>query len=77
MDLSISKLLNASAFPIAEVCKRTGLGRTTVYAAIKAGDLVARKYGRRTVVLGDDLARFLQSLPAVSPAGSTKSGADE
>jgi hypothetical protein len=51
------------AFRIREVCVRTALGRTTVYAAIKSGDLVARKYGRRTIVLERDLRNFLSRLP--------------
>lgn len=51
------------AFRICEVCKMTGLGRTTIYAAIKDGALVARKYGRRTIVLADDLTTFLSALP--------------
>jgi hypothetical protein len=51
------------AFRIPEVCKATGLCRTTIYAAIKSGDLLARKYGRATFVLAADLERFLSELP--------------
>lgn len=51
------------ALRIPEVCRLTGFGRTTVYAAIKAGDLVARRYGRRTIVLEEDLQNFLRGLP--------------
>ncbi len=51
------------AFRIAEICSITGLGRTTIYAAIRAGDLIARKCGRRTIVLADDLSEWLASLP--------------
>jgi excisionase family DNA binding protein len=51
------------AFRISEVCSITGLGRTTIYAAIKAGHLTARKYRRRTIVLADDLTAWLASLP--------------
>ena len=51
------------ALRIPEVCMTSGLGRTTIYAAIKSGDLVARKYGRCTVVLADDLTEFLHNLP--------------
>ena len=51
------------AYRIRDVCKLTGLGRTTIYAAIKAGALIARRYGRCTVVLSEDLAAFLRSLP--------------
>jgi hypothetical protein len=48
---------------IVDVCRLTGLGRTAIYSAIKAGDLIARKYGRSTVVLDDDVNDFLHNLP--------------
>jgi len=51
------------AYRIPEVCKTTGLGRTSVYAAIKSGELVARKWNRCTIVLAEDLAAFLRNLP--------------
>jgi hypothetical protein len=51
------------AYRIAEVCKLTGLGRTSVYAAIKSGELVARKWNRCTIVLQQDLTDFLTKLP--------------
>ena len=57
--------LSVHAYRIADVCKVTGLGRTSIYAAIKSGDLVARKWNRCTIVLGDDLATFLNNLPKV------------
>jgi hypothetical protein len=56
--------LNPLAFRISEVCRTTGLGRTSIYAAIKSGDLIARKWKRRTIVLADDLAAFLRNLPS-------------
>ena len=52
-----------SAFSVAEVMVRTGLGRDTVYGLIRDGQLVARKVGRRTLVVGSDLEKFLTSLP--------------
>jgi hypothetical protein len=55
----------ALSLRIPDVCKVTGLGRTSIYAAIKSGDLVARKWNRCTIVLGDDLAKFLNNLPKV------------
>jgi hypothetical protein len=51
------------AFRIADVCRVTGLGRTTVYKAIKSGALIARRYGRCTIVLAEDLVVFLRNLP--------------
>jgi excisionase family DNA binding protein len=57
-----------AAHSIPEVCAYTGLGRDSVYAAIRTGKLVARKYGRRTVVLDDDMRAFLEALPRLGPA---------
>ena len=54
------------AYSIAEACQLARIGRTTIYAAIKAGDLSARKVGRRTVLLAAELTRWLESLPTVS-----------
>jgi hypothetical protein len=51
------------ALRIRDVCRVTGLGRTTVYEAIKSGALIARRYGRCTIVLAEDLVVFLRNLP--------------
>jgi Helix-turn-helix domain len=51
------------ALRIRDVCRVTGLGRTTVYKAIKSGALIARRYGRCTIVLAEDLVVFLRNLP--------------
>jgi excisionase family DNA binding protein len=40
-----------------------GTGRDGVYEAIRSGQLRARKFGRRTLILDEDLSKFLQSLP--------------
>jgi excisionase family DNA binding protein len=55
--------LGTRAYRIRDVCSRTGLGRTTVYAAIKSGALKALKCGRRTLVLATDLEAWLGTLP--------------
>ena len=57
-----------TAFSIPEVCKQVGLCRDTVYRAIGRGDLVARKLGKRTIVLASDLQRFLETLPRMGRA---------
>jgi excisionase family DNA binding protein len=51
------------AHTIAEACALTGLGRDGVYAAIRDGRLIARKLGRRTVIIDDELRQFLAGLP--------------
>jgi excisionase family DNA binding protein len=53
------------AYSIAEACARSGIGRTAIYDMIKAGQLNARKRGRRTLILADDLRRCLEALPLV------------
>ena len=48
---------------IAEVCTKARARRTSVYAAIRSGQLRARKNGRRTIVLAADLRAWLEQLP--------------
>jgi excisionase family DNA binding protein len=61
--------MQKSALRIDEVCIETGLGRTSVYAAIKKGLLRACKYGRSTIILREDLERFLKALPTTGDVG--------
>jgi len=53
---------------IDEAVAASGVGRTKIYEAIKTGALRARKFGRRTVILHDDLRAFLHNLPIVDRA---------
>jgi excisionase family DNA binding protein len=55
------------AYTIAEACSVARAGRTALYEAIRSGALRAVKRGRRTIVLADDLRRYLEALPAVEP----------
>ncbi|MCH7618670.1 MAG: helix-turn-helix domain-containing protein [Candidatus Marinimicrobia bacterium] len=56
------------AFSVAEVTRVAPVGRTGVYEALKNGRLKARKNGKRTIILADDLAEWLCSLPDYEPA---------
>ncbi len=51
------------AHSIDGVVRETNIGKTSIYAMIAAGELKARKIGRRTVVLDADLRDWLASLP--------------
>jgi excisionase family DNA binding protein len=63
---------NPLAHTINEACARSGVGRTALYELINTGQLPARKRGRRTLILDDDLVRYVQSLPLiVKQSGST------
>lgn len=43
------------AYSIREACRASSLGRTTLYAHISAGRLVARRIGGRTIIPADSL----------------------
>ena len=51
------------AHSIEDITWLANCGRTTIYAAIKSGTLKARKIGRRTIILDEDLRGWLASLP--------------
>jgi excisionase family DNA binding protein len=53
------------AWTIAEFRKETKLGRDGIYEAIADGRLIARKFGRRTLILREDGEAFLKALPAL------------
>jgi hypothetical protein len=56
------------AYSIERLAKMTDLSRSSLYEEIAAGQLVARKAGRRTVVTRWDAIRWLRSLPQRAPA---------
>ncbi|MDP1602875.1 MAG: helix-turn-helix domain-containing protein [Legionella sp.] len=58
--------LQREGLSISEACTMAGIGRTKIYQAIASGELVARKYGKRTIILRQDLQAFLAALPVVA-----------
>lgn len=52
-----------SAYTIRETLEQVPFGLTRLYQAINAGDLPAKKYGKRTIILHNDLMNFLENLP--------------
>jgi excisionase family DNA binding protein len=65
------------AYSIAEACARSGIGRTAMYDLINNGQLPARKRGRRTLILAEDLRRCLETLPVLMrPKGREIGGAE-
>ncbi len=61
-----------SAVPLAlsveKACALSSLGRTKFYQLLKENKIVARKCGRRTIILKSDLESFLRSLPVIGEA---------
>ncbi len=52
-----------------QASKIVGIGKTKLYQAINSGDLKARKFGKRTIILRDDLDAFLANLECYSKGG--------
>lgn len=53
---------NKLAFSVKEACLATSLGRTTIYAHIKAGRLEVVKIGGRTLIPASSLQALLLGL---------------
>lgn len=63
-------MIEQLAYTVAEAVDASRTSRTALYAAIGSGELRAVKRGRRTLILVEDLKRWLSGL---APVGSEKS----
>jgi excisionase family DNA binding protein len=70
----IIMVLSRLAYSISEACALTSVGRTTLYAAIKSGDLKTHKVGRRTLITAKELVAWLDSHLAVQVGAPTAAG---
>lgn len=64
MEQQQSVSSTGGAFSVNDFCRWAGIGRTAAYAEMGAGQLEARKLGRRTIILRSEAERWLASLPA-------------
>ena len=69
-------LMEQLALTVAEACAAAKVGKTVLYEAIANGTLVARKRGRRTLVLPADLRNWVEQLPAVETKITDKMNAN-
>jgi excisionase family DNA binding protein len=56
------------AYSVADASLASGVGRSQIYEAVAAGELVARKRGTSTLILADDLKAWLAALPTWKPS---------
>jgi excisionase family DNA binding protein len=54
------------AYSIEEAGEAAGVGRSYVFEEIRAGRLIARKAGRRTLIAAEDLMAWLKNLPTTA-----------
>src|SRR5215831_8032317 len=57
---------------IDQFCDRYSIGRSTAYHLIRTGKLLARKLGRRTILLPPDVDAWAASLPMLGASGSPR-----
>lgn len=72
MGLSDTELLPGDklSFTLQEWSKATGESRSYTYEAMRDGRLMAKKRGRRTIILRPDGINYLKSLPDYEPSSS-------
>jgi hypothetical protein len=61
------------AYSIAELAEDGPVGKSTLNSEIAAGRLVARKIGRRTIIIADDWRSYLAGLPRITPTAPAAS----
>lgn len=54
------------AYTIPDACRISAASRSAIYRAVKSGELTLRKRGTRSLIMADELRRWLQSLPVAS-----------
>jgi excisionase family DNA binding protein len=72
--MNTSEQFRREGLSVFEACAVAGIGRTKLYEAIATGDLVARKFGKRRIILRDDLRQFLEGLPIAARRTTENAG---
>ncbi len=52
------------AVSVREAAEMIGIGRSSIYALFRDGKLTPRKSGKRTLLIVEELRRYVDSLPS-------------
>ncbi len=66
--------LAKAAYAVGETLDLLSIGRTSLYAAVKRGDLKSVKFGKKTLFYASDLASFLTRLRRLREADAHRVG---
>ena len=66
--------LSKAAYAVGETLDLLSIGRTSLYAAVKRGDLKRVKFGNKTLFYAADLASFLTKLGRLSEPDAHRVG---
>jgi hypothetical protein len=66
--------LTKAAYGVGETLGLLSIGRTSLYAAVKRGDLKRVKFGKKTLFYAADIASFLTRLARLSKADARQVG---
>jgi excisionase family DNA binding protein len=69
-SISIDTQAKPLAFSLADAALAIGVGKSTLHELTATGKLPVRKLGRRSLVLREDLEKYLQSLPVSGDQGA-------
>lgn len=58
--------MTKSAYTVNEITKEIGIGRSKLYSEMAAGKIKARKIGKKTIFLAEDVQAYLSNLPAAA-----------
>jgi hypothetical protein len=68
METQTMKDAEPIALTLTEAVAASKLSKSEIYRAFNRGDLTAKKQGRRTLILRDELVRYLTALPDLQVA---------
>jgi hypothetical protein len=65
-------LPNKLAYSVPALAESADISRSKIYEEMEAGRLKAKKFGSRTLILGDEAKRWLDSLPDFQPGAAAQ-----